>query len=143
MRQHLRRLAAGLAGLVFGTGLLLSGMTSPAKVLGFLDVAGRWDPSLAFVMGGGLLVAAPLYAWAARRPCAWDGSAADLPVSSGIDGRLIAGAAIFGVGWGLAGICPGPALVDLAIAPARFAPFVIALAAGLVLAAIIGKRCPA
>ena len=111
-------------GALFGAGLLLSGMTSPLRVLGFLDVAGDWDPSLAFVMGGAILAAAPLFALARRR----DGEAGP---SGPIDARLLGGAAVFGVGWGLAGVCPGPALVDLPLAPLAVLPFLAAMFAGL------------
>jgi uncharacterized membrane protein YedE/YeeE len=122
-----------VAGLVFGVGLLLSGMTSPERVLGFLDVAGKWDPSLAFVMGGGLLVAAPLFALARRRGAALNGAPLIAPPAVRIDRRLLLGAAIFGLGWGLAGLCPGPALVDLALSPTRAAAFVVPMVLGLLL----------
>ena len=120
----MKGLLALLFGALFGAGLLLSGMTSPLRVLGFLDVAGDWDPSLAFVMGGAILAAAPLFALARRR----DGE----PGPSGpIDTRLLGGAAVFGIGWGLGGVCPGPALVDLPLAPLAVLPFLAAMLAGL------------
>jgi len=119
-------------GLLFGVGLLLSGMTSPDRVLGFLDVAGHWDPSLAFVMGGGLLVATPLFALARRRGATGE-VVLSQPPTTRIDRRLVVGAAMFGIGWGLVGLCPGPALVDLALRPAQAAWFVLPMLAGLVL----------
>jgi uncharacterized membrane protein YedE/YeeE len=106
-----RTITAGLCGFVFGAGLLLSGMTDPARVLGFLDVAGNWDPTLAFVMAGAILVAAPAFARARRHPVAAFGDPIRLPDRFHIDLRLVGGAIIFGVGWGLSGICPGPAIV--------------------------------
>lgn len=120
-------------GLLFGLGLLLSGMTSPDKVTGFLDVTGAWDPSLAFVMGGAVLTAAPLFARKRRA-----GAGEPVAGSAAIDGRLLVGAAIFGIGWGLAGICPGPALVNIAIAPVVVLPFVAAMLAGLFVARLFG-----
>lgn len=127
----MRRLIGFAAGLVFGFGLALAGMTSPDRVLGFLDVAGAWDPSLAFVMGGAVLTAAPLFALARRRAKPLVGVAFDQPPATVIDRRLIGGAVLFGIGWGLAGICPGPALVNLAIAPAQSLAFVVAMIAGI------------
>ena len=104
-------LSALLCGLIFGLGLMLSGMTSAKKVLGFLDIAGRWDPSLAFVMLGAISVAACGFALARRRAASRPGRALPSPVNRDVDKRLVAGAALFGAGWGLVGICPGPALV--------------------------------
>lgn len=130
------RLVIGfITGLTFGLGLALSGMTSPDRVLGFLDIAGAWDPSLAFVMGGAVLTALPLFALARRRAKPLAGAAFDQPPTTLIDRRLIGGAVLFGIGWGLAGICPGPALVDLAIAPAQTLAFVSAMIAGLLASA--------
>ena len=131
------RLLALIVGLVFGAGLAVSGMTSPARVIGFLDVTGRWDPSLAFVMGGALLVAAPLFALARKREAggatATTDEAAGDQVTGRIDARLIGGSALFGIGWGLAGICPGPAVVNLAIDPLHAALFALPMLAGLLL----------
>jgi uncharacterized protein len=108
-------------GLVFGTGLLLAQMTRPDKVLGFLDLAGRWDPSLALVMAGAIAVALPAFAWARRREAAGEGTLLGasfrMPTATRADRRLLAGAALFGLGWGLTGICPGPALVLLGASP--------------------------
>ncbi|HWV91304.1 MAG TPA: DUF6691 family protein, partial [Burkholderiales bacterium] len=106
-------LAAFAAGLVFGIGLIVSGMTDPGKVIGFLDLAGRWDPSLAFVMGGAILVGYFSFAAAGKRGRTFLGGAMQLPTSRDIDARLVAGSTVFGIGWGLAGFCPGPALVAL------------------------------
>lgn len=102
-----------LAGLVFGLGLIVSGMSDPAKVLGFLDLAGAWDPSLALVMGGAIAVGLPGFAWAKRRDRSLLGLPMRLPTASQIDRRLVLGSLAFGAGWGLAGFCPGPALVAL------------------------------
>ncbi|MEB2345731.1 MAG: YeeE/YedE family protein [Deltaproteobacteria bacterium] len=127
----MRVAAAAAAGVVFGVGLAISEMVNPAKVLAFLDLAGHWDPSLALVMGGGLVVAAPAFAWARRasaRPLFADGF--QIPERGAIDGRLLGGAAIFGVGWGLGGLCPGPALAGLAAGEPRLWIFVLAMAAG-------------
>jgi uncharacterized protein len=109
------RLVAFLTGLVFGLGLLVSGMTDPMKVKAFLDLAGAWDPSLLLVMGAALGVTTLGYAWARRRGSAWSGAPIDLPAGGRVDLRLIAGAALFGIGWGLAGFCPGPSLVALGL----------------------------
>jgi hypothetical protein len=102
-----------LFGLLFGLGLLVSGMTDPAKVKGFLDITGQWDPSLAFVMGGAVITAAPLFALARRRKTALTGRRLESPPSDRPDRPLVVGAAVFGIGWGITGICPGPALVSL------------------------------
>ncbi|MFI4953025.1 MAG: DUF6691 family protein, partial [Burkholderiales bacterium] len=102
-----------VAGLVFGVGLIVSRMASPAKVLGFLDLAGSWDPSLALVMAGAVVIAAPVFALAARRSATLLGTPMHLPTARQIDRRLVLGSVAFGVGWGLAGFCPGPALVAL------------------------------
>lgn len=114
MRQPL---VALLSGVLFGTGLALSGMTDPARVRAFLDVTGAWDPTLAFVMGGALLPMAIAWAVVRRRARPVVADAFHLPATSPIDARLIGGAALFGIGWGLAGLCPGPAIAALAIAP--------------------------
>lgn len=125
-------IAALAAGLVFGAGLILSGMADPAKVLNFLDLAGTWDPSLAFVMGGAIAVAAPGFWLVQRRSAPLADRAFHVPPRDApVDRRLIAGAAIFGIGWGLAGFCPGPALLSLPLgAPATLA-FVAAMVAAI------------
>ncbi|HWJ96458.1 MAG TPA: DUF6691 family protein [Telluria sp.] len=107
-------LMALVAGLVFGLGLIAGGMTNPAKVLGFLDLAGRWDPSLAFVMGGAVLVGFFAFRVAGKRTQTLLGTAMHLPGKGVLDRRLVLGSMLFGAGWGLAGYCPGPALASLA-----------------------------
>jgi uncharacterized membrane protein YedE/YeeE len=126
-------LAAFAAGLVFGIGLIVSGMTDPGKVIGFLDLAGRWDPSLAFVMGGAILVGYFSFAAAGKRGRTFLGGAMQLPTRRDIDARLVAGSAVFGIGWGLAGFCPGPALVALGAGIDQAALFVAAMLAGMVI----------
>lgn len=108
-----RTLVALVCGLVFGAGLAISGMTDPARVLGFLDVAGAWDPTLLFVMGAGLAVTTLGYAWARRADAPWLGGRFAWPTRSDLDARLVIGAVLFGAGWGLVGLCPGPALASL------------------------------
>jgi len=125
--------AAFAAGLVFGLGLLLSGMTDPGKVIGFLDVAGHWDPSLALVMGGAVLVGFFAFALAKRRARTFFGAALQLPGAREIDLRLIGGSVVFGVGWGLAGFCPGPALVSFASGQEKAAVFVAAMLGGMLI----------
>ena len=135
---------AALAGLVFGLGLLLSGMADPAKVIGFLDLAGRWDPSLAFVMAGAIAVAAPAFYIAKRRTTAWSGVSMRLPPAGAIDGRLIGGSLLFGIGWGIAGFCPGPALVALGTGSRPALWFSAAMLAGMALQAVLdARRAPA
>ncbi|MDT8921336.1 YeeE/YedE family protein [Pseudomonas taiwanensis] len=107
------RITGFIAGLLFGLGLLLSGMANPAKVLGFLDLAGQWDPSLALVMVGAIGAALVPMAWARRQSVALLGGSMQLPTRRDIDRRLVGGSLLFGIGWGLAGVCPGPALVLL------------------------------
>lgn len=135
MTNSLRNAGTFLAGLVFGIGLIVSGMTSPDKVLGFLDIFGAWDPSLAFVMGGAVLTAMPLFALAKRRARPVAGGSFDAPPKTPVDGRLLAGAAMFGIGWGLAGICPGPGFVNLAISPVQATIFGVAMVGGLLFSA--------
>ena len=133
-----------LSGLLFGLGLILSGMSDPAKVLGFLDLAGVWDPSLAFVMGGAVLVASLAFRFAGRRTHAILGEPLRLPTARDIDLRLLAGAMAFGVGWGLAGYCPGPALASLAQGGVKPLVFVIAMLAGMAMFELIERaRKPA
>jgi uncharacterized protein len=124
--------AAFAAGLVFGAGLILSGMTDPGKVIGFLDLAGSWDPSLAFVMGGAILVGFFAFALAGRRGKTFLGGALHLPARRDIDIRLVGGSLLFGIGWGLAGFCPGPALVSFASGQQAAAVFVAAMLGGMV-----------
>lgn len=121
-----------LTGLLFGLGLLLAGMASPSKVQGFLDLAGLWDPSLAFVMGGGIGVALIFFTAAKKRSTTvLTQEAMKLPTSNVIDRRLILGSMAFGIGWGIAGICPGPALVALGTGSMGAAIFVAAMLAGM------------
>lgn len=125
------RITEFIAGLVFGLGLILSGMTDPGKVLGFLDLAGAWDPSLALVMGGAIGVGLFAFAVARRRTTAFLGGAMHLPQSRDIDRRLVAGSLVFGAGWGLAGFCPGPALVAMGAGHWQALVFVLAMLAGM------------
>jgi uncharacterized membrane protein YedE/YeeE len=120
-----------LAGLVFGIGLVVSRMANPAKVQGFLDLAGAWDPSLAFVMAGALVVAAPAFAIARRRRTSLVGAPIAMPAARAIDRRLVGGSALFGVGWGLAGFCPAPGFVVLGMGNAKAVVFVAAMLAGM------------
>jgi hypothetical protein len=132
MSARIHAPAAFAAGLVFGIGLLLSGMTDPGKVIGFLDVAGTWDPSLAFVMGGAILVGFFAFRFAGRRGNAFLGGPMHLPTRRDIDNRLVGGSVLFGIGWGLAGFCPGPALVAFGAGIDKAAVFVAAMLAGMV-----------
>jgi uncharacterized membrane protein YedE/YeeE len=126
------------SGLLFGLGMAIAGMTDPAKVLGFLDVTGTWDPTLAFVMGGALAVNAVAYALTRRRARPVFGVRFHLPTRSDIDARLVVGAAIFGLGWGLVGFCPGPALAGLASGSVTVLIFV----SGLVGGTLAGRLVP-
>lgn len=120
-----------LVGLLFGVGLLLSGMTDPGKVIGFLDISGMWDPSLAFVMGGAVIVGLLAFAIARKRTTTVLGGAMHLPNRDDIDQRLLTGAFVFGIGWGLAGFCPGPAVVALGAGVWQAAVFTAAMLAGM------------
>jgi uncharacterized protein len=113
MQKPLTAVLAASSGLIFGLGLIASGMTNPYKVRSFLDVTGSWDPSLALVMGGAIAVTSLAYAWARRRQVTWLGQAFEWPAARGLDARLLMGGALFGMGWGLAGFCPGPAIVAM------------------------------
>ena len=129
-----RAIVPTLAGIVFGAGLALGGMTDPARVRGFLDLFGEWDPTLAFVMGGAVLVM--VIAWQVHnrldRPIFAEGFS--LPTATDLDPRLIGGAVLFGIGWGIAGLCPGPGIAALVIEPISAAIFVVAMLAGMALA---------
>lgn len=129
----MRVIVALAAGLLFGFGLALSQMIAPAKVLAFLDIAGRWDPSLAFVMIGALAIAAPAYAMAGRRARPLYGDGFAVPTRRDIDKPLVIGALLFGVGWGLAGYCPGPAIASLSFGLWQTWLFVAAMLAGMAL----------
>lgn len=130
-------LIAFVVGLVFGIGLIVAGMTDPARVLGFLDLAGLWNPSLAFVMGGAILVALPAFAIARQRQRTLLGAPLQLPTSTRIDRRLLLGALAFGVGWGLAGLCPGPALALLASGNGKVLLFVVSMLGGMAIFEIV------
>ena len=127
----MKEIIATLLGVLFGIGLMLSGMTDPDKVRGFLDVAGSWDPSLALVMVGGISLAAIGYIAASGRSRSWMGERIDIPTNNIIDRRLILGGLLFGVGWGIGGMCPGPALVNLGAGYRGAAIFVVAMVAGM------------
>jgi uncharacterized membrane protein YedE/YeeE len=124
-------LTAFIAGLLFGSGLILSGMSNPAKVLAFLDVAGQWDPSLIFVMVGAILVAAIAFRVGGARARTVFGGTIHMPGAARVDTRLVLGSVVFGVGWGLVGYCPGPALTSLAVGGWPTLLFVAAMIAGM------------
>jgi uncharacterized membrane protein YedE/YeeE len=128
------------AGLIFGLGLVISGMANPAKVLNFLDVAGNWDPSLAFVMLGAIAVTATGFRFVLRRPKPLLEQSFHLPGQSSIDRPLVVGSAIFGLGWGLFGFCPGPAITSLGLAATGTLVFVPMMLIGIAAAALIRKR---
>ncbi|MGE0682949.1 MAG: DUF6691 family protein [Candidatus Binatia bacterium] len=130
-------LGAFVSGLIFAIGLGLGGMTQPAKVTAFLDFAGNWDPSLAFVMGGAILVYAPLYHWIRRRSTPLFASTFSIPARTDLDPRLLGGAALFGIGWGLGGFCPGPAVTSLASGHISVLTFVASMLAGMYLFKLI------
>lgn len=127
----MRKLTALIAGLIFGLGLYLSGMTNPAKVLGFLDLAGEWDPSLALVMLGALLVSSVFFYFARLRRTSLLGAPMQMPTHRTIDRRLVLGSVVFGVGWGIAGLCPGPAVALLLTGQWQVGVFVLAMGVGM------------
>ena len=128
-----------VAGLLFGINLIVAGMADPGKVLSFLDLAGKWDPSLALVMGGAIPVSAIAFLWAKKRARSLLGYPIQLPGTANLDKRLAMGGALFGIGWGLAGICPGPALVLLGSGAWQGAVFLLAMLAGMALFERMGK----
>lgn len=130
---------AFLAGLLFGTGLILSGMTNPAKVLAFLDLSGQWDPSLVFVMVGAILVAAIGFRFAGQRGRSLFGGRLHVPGAAGIDARLVLGSLTFGAGWGLVGYCPGPAIAALAVGGRPTLMFVGAMIAGMAVFEVVER----
>ena len=130
-RTSAHRLSEFFVGLLFGWGLLISGMTDPSKVIGFLDLAGSWDPSLAMVMGGAIAVGFFAFGTAKKRTSNFFGGALHLPTSSDIDKRLLLGSLLFGAGWGLAGFCPGPGIVSMADGQPKAVVFVVAMLAGM------------
>ncbi len=134
------KLTAFIAGLIFGLGLLLAGMANPAKVLGFLDLAGAWDPSLGLVMAGAIGVAVLPLTWAKRRQRSLLGAPMQLPVKRELDRRLIGGSLLFGVGWGIAGICPGPAVAIALTGHWQVLLFVAAILLGMLLFEVLERR---
>lgn len=136
----MQTLTALLAGLVFGTGLLVSGMADPGKVLGFLDLAGAWDPSLALVMAGAIGVGLPVFLLAGKRATSFLGAPMQIPAMRHIDRRLVAGSLLFGAGWGVAGFCPGPALVALGMGQGKALVFVVAMLAGMGVFDVLDRR---
>ncbi|WP_375193027.1 DUF6691 family protein [Marinobacter sp.] len=133
-------LASLFAGLIFGVGLLVSGMANPEKVLDFLDIAGQWDPSLALVMAGAILVGIFAFTMARQRTLSFLGFSMKLPSSTKVDKRLVVGGLTFGVGWGIAGFCPGPGLVALGAGEAKAVVFVAAMVAGMALFELIERQ---
>jgi uncharacterized protein len=129
--------SAFIAGLAFGIGLIVSGMTNPAKVQGFLDLAGQWDPSLGLVMTGAIAVGLFAFGAAKKRTTAIFGGAMHLPKRSDIDLRLVLGSVVFGIGWGLGGFCPGPALVSLGTGRFEALVFVLAMLAGMAIFEVV------
>jgi hypothetical protein len=138
MNNTVFRIAALVSGILFGLGMAVSGMIDPTKVIGFLDISGNWDPSLAFVMGGALAVFMPSYFLIIKpRKQSVSGEAFCTPTNTKIDTRLLSGAAIFGLGWGLAGICPGPAVASLALGNVSIVLFFIAMLVGSMFAKLV------
>ncbi len=143
MRQtYLGALVGLVAGLIFGVGLTVSQMVNPAKVLSFLDIFGNWDPSLAFVMGAALVVAAVGYRVVHARPAPVLAAQFHLPTKRDIDGRLMGGALLFGIGWGLVGLCPGPAISAITLGGTQVLIFLAAMAAGMLVVEMIGRMRP-
>lgn len=138
----MHRLVEFLIGLLFGLGLILSGMTDPGKVIGFLDLAGAWDPSLALVMAGAIAVGFFAFAVAKKRSTAFLGGAMQLPTARAIDRRLVIGSLVFGVGWGLAGFCPGPAVVATGAGYWQALLFTLAMLAGMALHELSSQPAP-
>ncbi len=137
----MQRIIAGLlAGLIFGVGLVISGMSNPLKVQNFLDVFGNWDPSLAFVMGGAILVALPFFRLARSLPRPFVADDFRMPTVQQIDKRLVFGSAIFGAGWGLIGLCPGPALVSFSLLTPEAIVFVVCMTGGMLLARFLANQ---
>jgi uncharacterized membrane protein YedE/YeeE len=136
----MNRIIEFFVGLLFGIGLLVSGMTDPAKVQGFLDLAGAWDPSLAFVMGGAILVGLVAFSVAKTRTRSLLGGAMHLPTSRDIDRRLVVGSLMFGAGWGLAGFCPGPGLVAMGAGEPKAAIFIAAMVGGMLVFEVLDRR---
>lgn len=144
LTSHLASNLASLAsGLIFGLGLLLSGMANPDKVIGFLDLAGQWDPSLAFVMAGAILVGLFAFTVSKKRTKSFLGQPMRMPTATDIDKKLIVGGVLFGLGWGLGGFCPGPALVAITTADPKVLIFVGSMLAGMLLVEIYNRKSAA
>lgn len=138
MNKNVFHIAALVSGVLFGMGMAISGMIDPAKVIGFLDIAGSWNPSLAFVMGGALAVFMPSYFLLIKpRTQSVSGEEFCTPTNTKLDSKLLSGAAIFGLGWGLAGICPGPAVASLAMGNVSIVLFFVAMLAGSMLTKVV------
>ncbi len=133
MQKHMDTIASFIVGLIFGIGLVIGGMTDPSKVIGFLDIAGQWDPSLAFVMGGALIVGVIAFRFARNRTSNFLGGAIRIPTKNDIDKRMVIGSLLFGAGWGMAGFCPGPAITALGTGNSKALLFVLAMIAGMAL----------
>lgn len=138
--MNLIKLSAFIAGLLFGLGLLLAGMANPGKVLAFLDLAGAWDPSLAFVMVGAIGVAISPLTWARQQSSSLLGKPMQIPIKRELDSRLIGGSLLFGIGWGIAGICPGPAVAILLTGHWQAFVFMLAMLAGMLLFTALERR---
>lgn len=136
----MKNIYALLAGLIFGFGLIVSGMANPEKVIGFLNIFGRWDPSLAFVLGGAIFVGVFSFKYIVKREKTLLGGSLHLSNEKSINKRLIFGSLIFGLGWGVAGFCPGPALVSLGMGSLKGAMFVIAMLAGMLAFKLVQKN---
>ncbi len=133
MQKHTDTIGSFIIGLIFGLGLVIGGMTDPSKVIGFLDIAGHWDPSLAFVMGGALIVGVIAFRFARHRTVNFFGGAMHMPTKNDIDKRMVIGSLLFGAGWGMAGFCPGPAITSLGTGNTKALLFVLAMIAGMAL----------
>ena len=140
--MHRSHITAFAAGLIFGLGLLLAGMANPAKVLAFLDITGNWDPSLSLVMGGAIAVSAIGFYLTRQRSAPLFGDSFQVPTNRKLDKRLVLGALGFGVGWGLAGFCPGPALVALGTGSLKAVVFVAAMLSGMVIFEMLERKKP-
>jgi len=136
----MKNVLALISGLVFGFGLILSGMANPAKVIGFLDIAGSWDPSLAFVMGGAIAIGFFAFKYAETRDTTFLGEELNLPRNNTIDKRLIGGSLLFGAGWGLGGFCPGPGLVSLGMGYSGGIIFALSMVVGMLAFELIQKN---
>ena len=136
----MKNVLALISGLVFGFGLILSGMANPAKVIGFLDIAGSWDPSLAFVMGGAIAIGFFAFKYAETRDTTFLGEELSLPRNNTIDKRLIGGSLVFGAGWGLGGFCPGPGLVSLGMGYSGGIIFALSMVVGMLAFELIQKN---